>query len=286
MSLSPKNGLGFSRISPASRWRRTLIWSLPPMLVRIAVMSGSAKAAWTSSARSRGWSRACGWWGTHGAHPERSSSRRRPSSNGAGNCRRQPGAGGEDRDPVAGARLGGVPHLVGVRHPPTLASDGYRCPHDRGLHHPPSSGDESGGVSEAVAAAVRVVRDSGLPYETNAMFTNIEGEWDEVMDVVKRAVEAVRRCRRGSRGAEGGHPRRVRRPARRKVERLEPRSRTNAETRPAPGRRARRPNPAQVQRPIGGRSGAAGIGARGADPPGAGVLPRRRSPRRRRPPRW
>jgi uncharacterized protein (TIGR00106 family) len=55
----------------------------------------------------------------------------------------------------------------------------------------PSSGDESGGVSEAVAAAVRVVRDSGLPNETNAMFTNLEGDWDEVMDVVKRAVEAV-----------------------------------------------------------------------------------------------
>ena len=55
----------------------------------------------------------------------------------------------------------------------------------------PSSGDESGGVSEAVAAAVRVVRDSGLPCETNAMFTNLEGDWDEVMDVVKRAVEAV-----------------------------------------------------------------------------------------------
>jgi uncharacterized protein (TIGR00106 family) len=55
----------------------------------------------------------------------------------------------------------------------------------------PSSGDDTGGVSEAVAAAVRVVRDSGLPNETNAMFTNIEGQWDEVMDVVKRAVEAV-----------------------------------------------------------------------------------------------
>ena len=55
----------------------------------------------------------------------------------------------------------------------------------------PSGGDESGGVSEAVAEAVRVVRASGLPCETNAMFTNIEGEWDEVMDVVKRAVLAV-----------------------------------------------------------------------------------------------
>jgi uncharacterized protein (TIGR00106 family) len=55
----------------------------------------------------------------------------------------------------------------------------------------PVSGDDSGGVSEAVAAAIRVVRESGLPHETNAMFTNLEGEWEEVMDVVKRAVDAV-----------------------------------------------------------------------------------------------
>ncbi len=55
----------------------------------------------------------------------------------------------------------------------------------------PTAGDETGGVSEAVAAAVRVVRESGLPHETNAMFTNIEGEWDEVMAVVKRAVDVV-----------------------------------------------------------------------------------------------
>ena len=51
------------------------------------------------------------------------------------------------------------------------------------------AGDES--VGAAVAEAVRVVRESGLPNETNAMFTNIEGEWDEVMDVVRRAVAAV-----------------------------------------------------------------------------------------------
>jgi len=55
----------------------------------------------------------------------------------------------------------------------------------------PTSADETGSVTEAVAAAVRVVRESGLPNETNAMFTNIEGEWDEVMAVVKRAVEVV-----------------------------------------------------------------------------------------------
>jgi uncharacterized protein (TIGR00106 family) len=46
-------------------------------------------------------------------------------------------------------------------------------------------------VSAPVADAVRIVRESGLPNETNAMFTNIEGEWDEVMDVIKRCVDRV-----------------------------------------------------------------------------------------------
>jgi uncharacterized protein (TIGR00106 family) len=55
----------------------------------------------------------------------------------------------------------------------------------------PATGDDTGGVSEAVAAAIRVVRDSGLPCETNAMFTNVEGDWDEVMAVVKQAVDVV-----------------------------------------------------------------------------------------------
>ncbi|MBN6033829.1 MTH1187 family thiamine-binding protein [Amycolatopsis sp. 195334CR] len=50
---------------------------------------------------------------------------------------------------------------------------------------------ESDGVAEAVAKAVQVVRESGLPNETNAMFTLIEGDWDEVMAVVKRATEVV-----------------------------------------------------------------------------------------------
>jgi uncharacterized protein (TIGR00106 family) len=48
-------------------------------------------------------------------------------------------------------------------------------------------------VGEIVAEAVRVVRDSGLPNETDAMFTVVEGDsWDEVMAVVQRAVEAVK----------------------------------------------------------------------------------------------
>jgi len=46
-------------------------------------------------------------------------------------------------------------------------------------------------VADYVADAVRVVRASGLPNQTDAMFTTIEGDWDEVMDVVKRAVDAV-----------------------------------------------------------------------------------------------
>jgi uncharacterized protein (TIGR00106 family) len=47
------------------------------------------------------------------------------------------------------------------------------------------------GVGEIVAEAVRVVRASGLPNRTDSMFTTIEGDWDEVMAVVKDAVDAV-----------------------------------------------------------------------------------------------
>ncbi|MEV4532662.1 thiamine-binding protein [Asanoa sp. NPDC049518] len=48
------------------------------------------------------------------------------------------------------------------------------------------------GVADLVAEAVRVVRASGLPHRTDAMFTTVEGEtWDEAMAVVKAAVAAV-----------------------------------------------------------------------------------------------
>jgi uncharacterized protein (TIGR00106 family) len=47
-------------------------------------------------------------------------------------------------------------------------------------------------VGELVADAVRVVRASGLPNRTDAMFTSVEGEtWDEVMTVVHAAVAVV-----------------------------------------------------------------------------------------------
>lgn len=56
---------------------------------------------------------------------------------------------------------------------------------------PSTTDDPDGSLSAAVARAVRVCRDSGLPCETTSMFTTLEGEWDECMAVVKRACEAV-----------------------------------------------------------------------------------------------
>jgi uncharacterized protein YqgV (UPF0045/DUF77 family) len=56
----------------------------------------------------------------------------------------------------------------------------------------PSGGEApDASVHDAVAAAVQVVRESGLANHTDSMFTTIEGEWDEVFDVVKRATDAV-----------------------------------------------------------------------------------------------
>ncbi len=46
-------------------------------------------------------------------------------------------------------------------------------------------GDE---LAEEVAEVVRVIRASGLSNKTYSMFTESEGEWDEVMKVVKEAT--------------------------------------------------------------------------------------------------
>lgn len=56
---------------------------------------------------------------------------------------------------------------------------------------PSGTGRADGSVHDAVAAAVQIVRESGLPNRTTSMFTELEGEWDEVFDVVRRATEAV-----------------------------------------------------------------------------------------------
>lgn len=46
-------------------------------------------------------------------------------------------------------------------------------------------------VGDLVAECVRIVRASGLTCETNAMFTNVEGEWDQVMGVIRQCVDHV-----------------------------------------------------------------------------------------------
>lgn len=53
---------------------------------------------------------------------------------------------------------------------------------------PVGTGEE---LSDDVAEVIRVIRESGLPSRTNSMSTEIEGDWDEVMDVVKRATFAL-----------------------------------------------------------------------------------------------
>ena len=50
---------------------------------------------------------------------------------------------------------------------------------------PCGTGEE---LSQEVAEVIRVIRASGLPNRTNSMFTEIEGDWDEVMQVVKDAA--------------------------------------------------------------------------------------------------
>ena len=54
----------------------------------------------------------------------------------------------------------------------------------------PSVPDPGGSYSRSVARAVRIVRDSGLPNHTDAMFTTLEGDWDECLAVVKACVDA------------------------------------------------------------------------------------------------
>lgn len=46
-------------------------------------------------------------------------------------------------------------------------------------------------VGDQVAEAVRIIRDSGLPSETNAMFTNVEGEWDEIMPAIRACLDKI-----------------------------------------------------------------------------------------------
>ena len=57
--------------------------------------------------------------------------------------------------------------------------------------------DKGESLSPYVARSIRIIKESGLPYEFRSMGTSIEGEWGEVMDVVQRCFETMRRdCNR------------------------------------------------------------------------------------------
>ena len=46
-------------------------------------------------------------------------------------------------------------------------------------------------IGDSIAEVIRVVEKSGLPYRANAMGTVIEGEWDEVMKVLRDCHDTV-----------------------------------------------------------------------------------------------
>jgi uncharacterized protein (TIGR00106 family) len=48
-------------------------------------------------------------------------------------------------------------------------------------------------VSPFVARVVAIIRDSGLQYKLGPMGTTIEGEWDELMDVVTRCFKELKK---------------------------------------------------------------------------------------------
>jgi uncharacterized protein (TIGR00106 family) len=53
--------------------------------------------------------------------------------------------------------------------------------------------DKGESVSEYVSRSLEIIERSGLPYRLNPMGTVIEGEWDEVMNVVKQCYERMSR---------------------------------------------------------------------------------------------
>ncbi len=108
LSLNPKNGLAWARISSPSRCGTTVIWSSPPMVARIAVTLGSVNAACTSAARSCGVAsgfRVVGY--STGSRPNCSRRRRSPSSYGTGNMPGPPNDGERTATRSPGLALGG-----------------------------------------------------------------------------------------------------------------------------------------------------------------------------------
>jgi len=54
----------------------------------------------------------------------------------------------------------------------------------------PLGGDEH--LSDELAAILKIIDESGLPYQLTPTATCIEGEWDEVMQLIRRCHEHAR----------------------------------------------------------------------------------------------
>lgn len=52
--------------------------------------------------------------------------------------------------------------------------------------------DKGASLSPFVSRAVRIIKESGLEYVFGPMSTSVEGEYDAVMDVVKKCHDALR----------------------------------------------------------------------------------------------
>jgi len=46
-------------------------------------------------------------------------------------------------------------------------------------------------VSEYVAKVIKIVDESGLPYKLHAMGTIVEGQWQQVMDIIKKCRDVL-----------------------------------------------------------------------------------------------
>ncbi|MDO5698162.1 MAG: thiamine-binding protein [Dermatophilus congolensis] len=56
---------------------------------------------------------------------------------------------------------------------------------------PTVGADDTGSLHEAIADVVEIVRASGIANHTDSMFTTLEGEWDECMEVVRRCCDSL-----------------------------------------------------------------------------------------------
>ena len=52
--------------------------------------------------------------------------------------------------------------------------------------------DKGDSLSAYVARALKIIRDSGLPYKIGPLGTSVEGEWDEVMGVVNNCFQELK----------------------------------------------------------------------------------------------